>query len=449
MNQRIKRGLWAGGVLLLVAGLALVAFLAWPKQSFRLPNGRKVTVEAVTWRPDNRMPRHGAAALIELIGRAASAMGFSSFAPTYFDAGPQMAGAVWISADHPADLGTLELRPVMGGVEGQALGTFNPTAPGSTAAHVSAFLLPHVPQNGRPFDLRIYHRGTAKLPPQLLGTVSIEPKVSQGSRPAPPISAALDASHGLQVIVEDWQVPAVPPPDGVLDSSLLQLKILDATRSGIVSSNWNLASLYMWNRSGDGFHQHVDNRGWTNGLLPVGLRPVWLDDSPWTLRLGLVRVRNFPASNQVRIGPLYPNTAGQPNSGVFTNTLNRLFTARLDLGWHDDPTPAVTNWQASLRVTASGGYQERPHQIRYIGLVDQRGTNHGFQSAAWSDTVFRFHLKNEADFLDGTVTSAEALLSWEPIHFVEIEATPRAATNFSDWPKRSAAKPVETNSVPR
>jgi hypothetical protein len=67
MNKCLKRSLGAGAFLLLAMVVAAGCYVFWPKQSIALPNGDRVKVEAVTWRPDNRFPTTSAAPLIGLL----------------------------------------------------------------------------------------------------------------------------------------------------------------------------------------------------------------------------------------------------------------------------------------------------------------------------------------------------------------------------------------------
>jgi hypothetical protein len=444
MSKRIKLIVKAGSILFLVMCIAAGVYLGWPKQNFTLPNGRRVTVERITWRPENRFPKNATAPFVDLVNRACEKLKLPQFDNPYYDYGPSQSGAIWISAEHPDDLGKLELRLAQGVVESQPLPYFVPSVPGNPKSHVNAFLIGPVPQDGSPLILRIYCREPARGPKQLIGEMQIQPVVSPNPQRQPKrFEAATGTNDTLLVEVDNWQIPATTPPSNVLDPSLIRLRIREKAIPSVLATNWAIASITMEDASGDSLAQHVDGRDHTNGVLQAGMSPVWIDGSPWVLRIGLVRTKDFPASNHVHFGPLYPSTALSPNPGMVTNVFGRLFTARLDLGRPDDPPVAeVTNWQASLLVKSSGSYRDEPHHVRWVSLTDQRGTNYGFSRYAWGGDLYRFRPNRETNFIDGTVTSAEAVISWEPIHFVEVVATPRAATNFADWPSRAEPKPV-------
>lgn len=436
MSKR-KRAVWAGGILILLVVIAAVVHWVSLVPSFSLPNGREVRLEAATWRPDNRVARTPLAPVKSRLGGLLSRLGFPGFFPNnYHDIGAHFPGVVWLSVEDTADVRGLEIRLAQGPVEGRPLMM---VSPGSTAAGriLFAYFMETVPQDAGPLSARIYHRESSTAPARLLGEVPLKPVVA----PLPNwgtnfLLTASGTNDLLRVSLLDWQIPAVPAPTHALDPSVFWLRIEETATPGLVSTNWEVASVQMWNQSGDMMFQHVDNRGFTNGILAMGLRSVWRDGQPWKLRVGLARKWNFPETNHVRFASVPTPTPYAPNNGVTVHAAGNVFTARVELGRMPDPVPEATNWLASVLVTVNGHHGGPPHHVRWVRFTDQRGTNHTFSRGGWGGDKFRFGLSRERDFIEAEAISGDLVISWEPILHVDLVAAPRAVTNFTDWPTR-------------
>jgi hypothetical protein len=438
MNKRIKRSLWAGSFLLLAMVVAVGCYVFWPKPSFALPNGRRITIEAVTWRPDNRIAKTPTAGLEERINALFDRFKWPHFLDDpYVDFGAYSPGTVFLSAEDPDDLRRLEIRIESGAVQGQPLPNLGPVPGLGAGRFVFAFRMETVPQDGRPLAARILWTGTAEHPRRPIGTLALNSSIAAVPGFSTNAFWAPDPmTNGLSVSVVDLQVSLSAAPTDLLDTSLLRLKILESGASTL-STNYEIASITMQNESGDSMQQHVENRFFTNGIFSAGLRSPWVDGKSWRLRIGLTRNRNYPETNQLRLGPIVPGF------GITTNAAGQIFTARIDLGGQPDPVPLATDWPVSLAIRVSGNNSAPPHHLRWVKLTDQSGTNYSCPRYGWGGDLFRYRISPETNFLDGTVVSAEAVVSWEPITFVEVLVTPIPATNYADWPKRSTPRSSE------
>ncbi len=446
MNKCLKRSLGAGAFLLLAMVVAAGCYVFWPKQSIALPNGDRVKVEAVTWRPDNRFPTTSAAPLIGLLIKLFDRLKMPGVLnDPYRDIGVYYPGVIWMSDEGGTNLARLEIRLRQGLVESSPLRSVASIPSVRAGRTVSAFAMETVPQDGNPLIAEVYWRESKGAAAQRVGVISLAPIVGSRYGTNVLLVAAVPATNEPRMVVKvmDFLIPETVPPTNVLDRSILRIQIHENSAVSDLSTNWEVASIEMENKFGDVVVQNLDNRGFKDGTLRVGMRPVWLDGQPWKLRIGLVRDRGFPKTNEIRLGPLFPSGPSLQRSRIVTNVFGRIVTARLETGAQEDPIPMVTNWQASVSVRMSGSFRDTPHHLRWVGLTDQRGTNYGFSTSAWGGELFRWRLNRESDFTDGTVTSAEAVLSWEPVEFVEVVTVPKGTTNFTDWPQ----SPKETNRV--
>ena len=213
---------------------------------------------------------------------------------------------------------------------------------------------------------------------------------------------------------------------------LLQLRIRER---GIIATHWAAASIRILDSTGNKV-DHVDNLGFTNGVLRAGFYPLWPGDEAWKVEVDLARTRQFPSENQWTLEVTNnPNavTADRMASKAFGGVGFRAVLATPGmLEFPDGMTDAIAApqfWVQALRPPQ--GYS-----LRLVDLVDQSGRPVAWKRSQWGGNIYRWILAEPSVLRDGTVQSLTARLSWEPTLSFTFLAHPTVTKEFGGWPRR-------------
>ena len=181
---------------------------------------------------------------------------------------------------------------------------------------------------------------------------------------------------------------------------------------------------------------HVDNLGFTNGVLRAGFYPLWPGDEAWKVEVDLARTQQFPSENQwnleVTNNPS-ATTADRTASSVFGGVSFRAVLATPGmLEFPDGMTDAIAAPQLWVQA-------QRPPQgysLRLVSLADQSGRPVAWKRSQWGGNIYRWILADPSILRDGTVQSLTARFSWEPTLSFTFLAQPTATKEISRWPRR-------------
>ena len=222
------------------------------------------------------------------------------------------------------------------------------------------------------------------------------------------------------------------PSERLRYPGMLQLRLRDR---GEVSTNWTARSLRVLDSTGNQV-DHVDNLGFTNGVLRAGFYPLWPGDDAWRVEVDLARTAAFPPENQwtlpISFRPEAPLT-NRVAAGSFGGTSFRALLATPGmLEFPDGKSDAFA--AAQLRVEAL-----RPpagFTLRLISLTDQDGRPVAWKRSQWGGGIYRWILAEPKLLENGSITGVTARFSWEPTLTFTYLARPASTTQYRDWPRR-------------
>lgn len=268
---------------------------------------------------------------------------------------------------------------------------------------------------------------------KLLGEFTVQnphPVGSPGWIGEPLPLARTNGSEGCELL--SLETAEADPAARLKYPGMLQLRIREL---GEVATNWTATSLRVLDSTGNRV-DHVDNLGFTNGILRAGFYPLWPGEDAWRVDVDLARTAAFPTENQwtlpVRFRPDAPLT-NRVAAGSFGGTSFRALLATPGmLEFPDGKSDAISS--AQLRVEAlqpSAGFT-----LRLVSLNDQNGRPVAWKRTQWGGGFYRWLLADPKILENGTVTGVTARFSWEPTLTFSYLARPASTTRYADWPRR-------------
>ena len=232
------------------------------------------------------------------------------------------------------------------------------------------------------------------------------------------------------------------------DSCLLSLRVWE---NGAVSTNWSASRLQMATFESSGRWSHLANRDHVDGVMRVGIDPGWLDDSVWSLNVGLVRKSGFPSTNLIEVpGLSLADLMAPPGKGIapsipFAIEGRRIVT--LDVELDRSRAPSWLEGEAPFLVVSTSGKISgtnalpivEPGVWRLAGIVDSSGNRISSGRWAWG-AMIHFSLKRDQAFSNAVSGPLTVILSHEPVVDFTFKVRPSAATNESAWPREEPRK---------